>query len=98
MRRRARVDTNHAEIVDALRSAGCSVQTLASVGRGVPDLIVGYAGRNVLLEVKRGTGTSTADQVEWAAGWVGQYAVVRSAEEAIAAVHRSSSSRRGRTS
>ena len=49
MRRRPRVDANQAEIVAALRAAHCSVQSLASLGDGAPDLLVGHAGANVLL-------------------------------------------------
>ena len=82
MRRRARVDNNHAEIVAALREIGCSVQSLASVGAGCPDLLVGYRGRNVLLEVKAPKGSATSDQLTWGMGWKGQAGIVRTAEEA----------------
>lgn len=50
------MDQNHAEIVHALRDVGCSVLSLASLGRGAPDLLCGYKGRNVLLEVKKPKG------------------------------------------
>lgn len=86
MRRRARVDQNQTEIVQALRKAGCSVVSIASVGSGCPDLLVGVNGRNVLLEVKAKKGTSTEDQITWGASWKGQAAIVRSAEEAMQAV------------
>ena len=46
-----RVDNNHTAIVLALRAIGATVQSLASVSGGCPDLVVGYHGRNVLLEV-----------------------------------------------
>jgi len=82
VRRRARVDNNHADIVAALRQIGCSVQSLASVGAGCPDLLVGYRGRNVLLEVKAPKGTATSDQLTWGAGWRGQAGIVRTVEEA----------------
>lgn len=45
MRRAAKVDDNQGEIVAALQRAGCSVQSLAGVGRGFPDLAVGFQGR-----------------------------------------------------
>ena len=86
MRRRARVDANHSEIVNALERCGCSVQSLASIGRGCVDLLVGAHGRNFLIEVKAEKGKVTPDQIEWAAGWKGQMAIVRSAEDAIAVV------------
>ncbi|WP_435170784.1 hypothetical protein [Falsirhodobacter sp. 1013] len=91
MRTAAKVDANQPEIVKALRKAGASVQPLHSVGSGCPDLLVGYRGINLAIEVKDGAKPPsarklTADQVEWHAGWRGQVAVVASVAEAFAAV------------
>lgn len=91
MRRAAKIDANQPEVVSALRGIGATVQPLHSVGKGCPDLLVGFRGRNVLLEVKDGSLPPSArklteDQDEWHAGWKGAVSVVRSAEEAIAAV------------
>lgn len=88
MRRAAKVDDNQKQIVDALRDYGASVESLAAVGRGVPDLLVGYRGRNLLMEVKDGSKVpskrkQTPDQVAWAAKWLGQYALVETVEQAI---------------
>jgi|GEM_PF-5567154 len=55
MRRSARIDRNQPEIVEALRKLGASVQPLHTAHDGIPDLLVGYQGRNFLLEVKDGT-------------------------------------------
>lgn len=55
MRRRARTDANHREIVEFFRSAGASVVDLSPMGRGVPDLLVGYQHQTVLVEVKDGS-------------------------------------------
>lgn len=87
----ARTDTNQAEIVDALRAIGCSVQPLHTIGKGCPDLLVGYRGANWLLEVKDGRKPPskrrlTADEKLWHLEWRGQVAVVNSVEEAIALV------------
>lgn len=41
MRRAARVDRNHPEIVAALEKAGCLVQSLGQIGSGCPDLLAG---------------------------------------------------------
>jgi hypothetical protein len=49
-----KVDGNQAAVVAALRAVGATVQSLASVGGGCPDLLVGYRGRTYLLEVKDG--------------------------------------------
>lgn len=50
MRRAARVDNNQAAVVSALRAAGAYVWII-----GLPvDLLVGYKGYTVLMEVKDG--------------------------------------------
>jgi len=71
-----KTDDNHQRIVAALRAFGASVASLAAVGGGVPDLLVGYRGVNYLLEVKDGSKVAsarklTAAQVEWFGGWRG---------------------------
>ena len=54
MRKHARRDDNHRAIVDALRVLGATVLDLADVGGGCPDVLVGFRGKNVLLEIKDG--------------------------------------------
>ena len=76
MRRAARIYGNHAEIRDAFRQCGCLVESLAYVGRGVPDLLVTKNGVVRLVEVKHGRGALTPDQQAWhGKGW--PVAVVR---------------------
>lgn len=92
MRRRAKTDANQTAIVAALRGIGCSVVSLAPIGNGCPDLLVGIFGRNLLLEVKDGDKPPSARKLtpmerEFAETWKGQKAVVTSAEEAIACVN-----------
>lgn len=86
--RAARIDANQPEIVEALREAGCSVQLLHTVGKGCPDLLVGWQGINCLVEVKDGSKPPSArkltpDQVEWHRDWNGQVAVAESVDDAI---------------
>ena len=83
MRRAARVDANQAEIVDALRSVGAAVQSLAAVGRGVPDLLVGFRGKLYLLEVKMPGEKLTPRELTWHTFWAGYASIVYSAEDAI---------------
>ena len=88
-----RVDDNHARIVLALRKIGCSVTSLAAVGGGVPDLLVGLAGRNYLIEVKDGQKPPsrrklTPDQQSWHETWGGQKELVNSVDEALDVVTR----------
>lgn len=89
--RAARIDANQPEIVEALREAGCSVQLLHMVGKGCPDLLVGWQGINCLVEVKDGSKPPSArkltpDQVDWHGSWLGQVTVVCGVDEALKAV------------
>jgi len=88
MRRAARIDSNHAEIVAALRKCGASVINLSRVGEGCPDLLVGMLGRNVLLEVKAEKGRVRPNQQALIATWPGEAYIVRSVDEALAAILR----------
>lgn len=81
-----RVDSNQKDIVTALRNEGYSVQHLHSVGAGCPDILVGYAGINVLIEIKEGDGKLTPAQVVWHSTWQGQIAVAKDKQEAIEVV------------
>jgi hypothetical protein len=76
MRRAAKIDANQEQVVQALRAAGATVQSLAGVGVGVPDLLVGYQGKTILLEVKDGRKVPSArrlteDQLKWHGAWRG---------------------------
>lgn len=85
------MDANQAEIVAALRRLGWSVAVLSSVGDGFPDVLVGAAGVNVLLEIKDGQKTKSAQklteaEVRFHEEWRGQATVVNSLDSAIEAV------------
>jgi hypothetical protein len=87
VRRAARIDRIHKDIVKVFREMGCSVTSLAAVGKGVPDLLVGIGNRNLLVEVKSGHKKHlTEDQVIFRDQWHGQHAVVHDVEEAISLV------------
>ena len=83
MRRAAKIDQNQTEIVKALRKVGCSVLSLAALGKGAPDLLLGYKGKNVLLEIKRPKGKLNDQQQEFRIMWRGDLCVVRSVDEAL---------------
>lgn len=89
MRKYGKVDNKQKEIVEALKQVGASVQSLASVGNGCPDLLVGWHGRNILLEVKDGPKASfTAEQLIWWSNWTGQKARAESKDHAIAELNK----------
>ena len=90
--RRARVDANQKEIVAALREAGATVEHLHAVGKGCPDLLIGYKGFNYLFEVKDGNKTAsqrrlTPDQVKWHDKWNGQKTIIKSVASALSFIH-----------
>jgi Holliday junction resolvase len=91
MRRAARVDANQTQIVSALRAAGASVEQLSAVGKGCPDLLVGYRSVNILMEIKDGEKTPserklTSDQIVWHREWKGAVFLITSVNEALRAL------------
>jgi hypothetical protein len=88
MRLAARIDDNHGEIADVLRQVGCSVQSLAACGHGIPDLLVGVGGFNLLFEIKDGSKamsrrTLTGPQKTWHGAWHGKVHTVDSVSAAL---------------
>ncbi len=78
-----KVDNNQTQVVKVLRDLGATVQHLHEVGKGCPDIIVGFKGKNLLLEIKGSDKkVLTPDQVNWHKLWRGQVHVVTSVEEA----------------
>ena len=84
--RAKRVDVNQREIVQALRTFGAVVHDLSGVGSGCPDLLVGYRGKTVLVEVKRDSKAKfTPAQIAWNEAWRGGLvARIESIDDAIA--------------
>jgi len=82
------VDRNQREIVKALEDHFCDVRFINCPA----DLLVGFRGKNFLLEVKvpksKGEkgGELTDEQKKFIAAWRGHYAVVQTVDEALQAV------------
>lgn len=84
MRRYGKVDANQAEIVSKLRGIpGIGVSSIAPMGGGIPDLLVGWRRQNWLFEIKQHNGTLTTLESRWIFQWPGQVAVVRSFNDVI---------------
>ena len=93
MRHRPRLDSNQHAIVDALRKMGFTVYSLAPLGKGVGDLLVGAAGSNYLFEVKDPAKPPskrrlTDDEQRWQERWKGQVATILTVEDALAVIWR----------
>ncbi len=92
VRQAARVDANHSSIVRVLREAGCSVLSLAAIGKGCPDLLVSRKGvDSTLMELKDGDKPPsrrrlTPDQVRFEAEWKGRLVIVENEAEALQAM------------
>lgn len=92
MRKYGKIDGNQDQVVSALRAAGATVQSLAAVGDGVPDLLVGYRGHTMLFEVKDGRKPPsqrkmTPEQQKWHAAWNGgTLCIVDGPEAALRAI------------
>jgi hypothetical protein len=76
-----RADANQDDITAGLRALGCSVDPIHTLGRGRPDLLVGYQQRNFLFEIKDPSQPAskrklTKDEAEWHAAWRGQVSVI----------------------
>jgi hypothetical protein len=95
-----RRDANERIVIDALKAVGATVLQLD--GKGVPDLLVGYHGATVLIEVKnpdsksgakpgeirrKGRGVLKPSQVKTFGTWTGgKIHEVISADEALVAI------------
>ncbi|MDX2014193.1 MAG: hypothetical protein SFW67_28600 [Myxococcaceae bacterium] len=82
-RRGAKVDGNQSLIVAELRALGFRVQSIAKVGAGAPDLVVGHGGRNWLFEVKQLGEKLNKNEERWHQNWTGQVAVIHNSKEAV---------------
>ena len=84
-----RVDGNQKAIIDALKKHDDSLSycLLHTVGKGVPDLLIGFKTKNgsssVLVEIKNKSGKLNQLQVQFFKDWKGPIIKVKSLEEII---------------
>ena len=72
-------------IASALRDYGATVKLLSAPG--LPDLLVGYGGLNILMVVKTGDTKLSDRQERFHADWNGQIEVVRNISDALKALN-----------
>lgn len=87
-----RVDQNQKEIVSTFRQLGMSVLILSNVGKGCPDLCLGYDGNCYLVEIKNGSKPPSGQKLTEAEqhffdSWKGNVCIINSIDEAIRFVH-----------
>jgi len=88
MRKFARKDGNHKEIIAAFRSLGATVFDTAQLGSGFPDCVVDMRNNNVLVEIKDGLlppskRKLTPDELKFHAEWRGKVVIINNVDEAI---------------
>lgn len=86
-----RVDANQAKIVEQLRRLHISVQHLHTIGKGCPDLLLGFRNQNFLIELKDSMKTPsqkklTDDEEVFFKGWRGQVNKCETLEEILKVV------------
>ncbi len=91
MRRAARTDANHSEVVREFRARGFSVLDLSRMGQGCPDLLVARAGDSWLIEIKDGNKPPsqrqlTPDERQFHDSWRGRVLVVKDIEDVAAVI------------
>jgi len=82
---RKRVDENQREIINLFKQIGAGVVVLSDIGNGVTDLLIGYQGKNYLIEIKNPVRKwkYTNKQKIWHEYWPGQKATITTKEEAL---------------
>lgn len=77
-----RVDSNHADIKGSFERLGCSVFDTSRVPK-FTDLVVGFMGVNVIVEVKAEKGKLTDDQIDLRDTWKGWREEARNTDDVI---------------
>jgi hypothetical protein len=84
-----RTDSNHAEIIKALRKIpNLSVFSTHEVGKGFPDIVIGYKGINYLIEIKDGKKSPsqrklTDAELDFHLSWNGQIDTIKNFDELL---------------
>jgi len=83
-----KIDDNQNLIVKQLRKCGVSVAITSMLGKGFPDIVAGFRGRNYLFEIKDGKKSKsrkqlTKDEIHFSMTWAGQINTVESIDEIL---------------
>lgn len=82
-----KTDRNHSEIIKQCRKVpGISVFSTHILGKGFPDIVIGYKGLNYLIEIKDGDKPPsqrvlTIDEKEFHKNWKGQVNICHNIDE-----------------
>jgi Holliday junction resolvase len=87
MRRAARVDSNHAEIVESFRSLGWSVLNVSQL-KNCCDIAASKSGKTFMIEIKDGAKPPsqrklTSGEIEFKDRWLGEWLLIKSMDDVI---------------
>jgi Holliday junction resolvase len=93
IRRAAKIDDNQNELVALIRAMGVSVAITSAAHDGFTDLVVGFGGITVLVEVKDGSKEParrklTPQQVAFHGSFKGAITVIENEQQAVELVSR----------
>lgn len=88
MRRIARTDSNHTEVINAFRQLGWSVYSTHQLGGGFPDIVVAKNSFTALVEVKDGNKPPskrqlTPDEKIFHENWQGEIVIIESLDDIL---------------
>ena len=84
-----KTDNNHKRIIDNCRKIPqLSVFSTHTIGKGFPDIVIGYKGKNYLIEIKDGDKPKsqtklTEDEIKFHDKWKGQICIVYSFDDIL---------------
>jgi hypothetical protein len=84
-----RTDANQKQLISQLRQIpNISVFSTHIIGKGFPDIVVGYKGFNYLFEIKDGEKTKsqkklTDAELKFHFDWYGQITIIESINDAL---------------
>ena len=81
-----KTDSNQKAIVSDLRRFGASVAITSMVGKGFPDIVVGFRGKNYLFEIKDENKPPSArkltpDEAKFHLMWCGDIYIIKNINE-----------------
>jgi len=84
-----RTDANHKQIIDQIRQISfASVFSTHELGKGFPDIVVGFRGINYLFEIKDGKKSAsqkklTEAEIKFRNNWMGQVHIIEKIEDVL---------------
>lgn len=84
-----KTDLNHKELIDKIRKIpNISVFSTHTIGKGFPDIVVGYKGLNYLIEIKDGSKYKsqkklTESELKFHNSWKGQVSIAENIDDVL---------------